>query len=179
VLEAAPNAQVVTNYTGLLKMSTFAPIPMDRVRLVNPGEGLSLGDREVRAWRPPLYDAPETMGLFDASSGVLFSSDCFGGILDSDVSSADDLSAQELTLAAQKWTAIDAPWVSKLDRSMLDAELDAVRGMDPSVILSGHMPPIQRSIQALLDAVAGGPDAPAFDSIDHETLMAMISRPEV
>lgn len=174
VLEEAPNAQVITNYTGLLKMATHLPLPVDRVRLVNPGETLSLGDRTITAWRPPLYDAPETTGLFDPVSGALFSSDCFGAMLQGDSEAAEDLTPEALVSAVHLWTSIDTPWITKIDRKKFEAELDEVRALEPSMILSGHMPPAKRAIGDILDAVASAPEAAPFVGPNHAALVAML-----
>ena len=57
------------------------PFPLDRVRLINSGETLNVGDRNLLALRPPLFDSPATVGFLDDQSGLLFSSDCFGAPL--------------------------------------------------------------------------------------------------
>ena len=79
LLEAAPDARLVTTFIGVGIMSTEWTVPMDRVYLLNPGQKLDLGDRTVTGYRPPLFDNPATVGLQDDRSGTLFASDCFGG----------------------------------------------------------------------------------------------------
>jgi hypothetical protein len=49
---------------------------MERVHLVNPGESITVGDRTLTAWTPPLFDNPITTGLVDDRTRILFSSDC-------------------------------------------------------------------------------------------------------
>src|SRR6185312_11873119 len=89
LLEAAPNARVVTTFSGVGIMSTESPLPMDRVYLLNPGQTLDVGDRTLTGFRPPLFDNPATVGFFESKSGIFFSSDCFGAPM----SSADLASA--------------------------------------------------------------------------------------
>ena len=60
-----------------------APLPLDRVHLLNPGQQLDVGDRRPVRLRPPLFDSPATVGVVDHKTGALFSSDCFGAPLPS------------------------------------------------------------------------------------------------
>jgi glyoxylase-like metal-dependent hydrolase (beta-lactamase superfamily II) len=83
LLDAAPNARLVSTFIGVGIMSCQWPIPADRVRLLNPGQVLDLGDRRLHAFRPPLFDNPATTGFLDDRSGALFTSDCFGAPLPS------------------------------------------------------------------------------------------------
>jgi flavorubredoxin len=78
LLEAAPQARLVTTFLGAGIMSTEWPVPLDRVYLLNPGQSLEVGDRKLTAFRPPLYDSPATVGFYDDRSQTCFSSDCFG-----------------------------------------------------------------------------------------------------
>ena len=78
LLDAAPQARVVTTFIGAGIMSTERPLPMDRVYLLNPGQSLDVGDRTLHGFRPPLFDNPATVGFYDDRSGSCFSSDCFG-----------------------------------------------------------------------------------------------------
>ncbi len=79
VLDAAPKARVVTTYLGMGKMGLLG-LPQDRVHLLNPGQALDVGDRQLRAVLPPSFDAPETTGLFGESTKALFCADSFGAV---------------------------------------------------------------------------------------------------
>ena len=78
ILEAAPQARLITTFLGLGILSIEHAIPPERAFLLNPGQSLDIGDRVLRAFRPPLYDSPATAGLIDQRTGACFSSDCFG-----------------------------------------------------------------------------------------------------
>ncbi len=65
VLDAAPQTRVVTTFLGMGLLSIEHQVPPDRVFLLNPGQALDVGDRRLRALRPPLYDSPATTGLLD------------------------------------------------------------------------------------------------------------------
>ena len=65
LLEAAPQARIVTTFPGAGIMSTERPLPMERVYLLNPGQSLDVGDRQLTGFRPPLFDNPATVGVLD------------------------------------------------------------------------------------------------------------------
>lgn len=58
LLEAPPQARVVTTFSGVGILSTERPLPMERVYLLNPGQQLDVGDRMLSGLRPPLFDNP-------------------------------------------------------------------------------------------------------------------------
>src|SRR5690606_37782045 len=92
VLAEAPRARIVTNYLGLGKLS-LQQMPLERTYLLNPGQSLDVGDRELLAHRPPVYDAPETQGVLDTRTRHAFSSDCFGAVLQSPAETASVIPA--------------------------------------------------------------------------------------
>ena len=73
VFEAAPNARLAANSLAVLRISTAWPIPMDRVYWINPGDTITAGNHELVAVRPPLFDNPTTIGVYDKKSEALLS----------------------------------------------------------------------------------------------------------
>ena len=121
LLEAAPRARLVTTFVSAGALSMERPVPMDRLYLLNPGQTLDVGDRTLTAFRPPLFDNPGTIGLFDDRSGACFSSDCFGAPLpDAQLAACDDVREvpqDELRSAQLLFASVDSPWVHIVDRS--------------------------------------------------------------
>ena len=74
ILEAAPNARLAAFSLAVLRMSTAWPVPMDRVYWLNPGDSINVGDRKMTAVRPPLFDNPTTIGVYDDKSEAFFES---------------------------------------------------------------------------------------------------------
>jgi len=91
ILEAAPNARLAAYSLAVLRMSTAWPVPMDRVYWLNPGDSINVGDRKLTAVRPPLFDNPTTIGIYDDKSEAFFSADCFGAIIQLPAQSTDDV----------------------------------------------------------------------------------------
>lgn len=142
LLETAPNARIVTTFLGMGKLGLRSAIPPERVYLLNPGQSLELGDRQVQVTSPPIFDAPETTCLLDPKSRALFSSDCFGAVLsDPNVGSAAELSEQQLAAGMSAWANIDAPWLSKLPRDAFGRDIARFVDGPIDTVLSSHLPP--------------------------------------
>jgi len=179
LLRAAPRARLVTTFLGVGIMSTERPVPIDRVFLLNPGQSLDVGDRSLRAFRPPLFDNPATVGFYDERSRVCFSSDCFGAPMptaelaaggDAGAVAPDDLRAAQLV-----WATVDSPWVHTVDTDKYLAGIQPLRAMDPEVILSTHLPPAVGLAPRLLDMLTEAPGADPFVGPDQQALEQMLA----
>lgn len=179
LLEAAPQARLVTTFIGVGIMSCEWDVPLDRVHLLNPGQQLDVGDRTLTGYRPPLFDNPATVGLLDNSTGTFFSSDCFGGPMSTpELASAADVRAvpSDERIAAQLlWAAIDSPWVHTVDPVKFGSTVDAIRALEPSALLSTHLPPAIGLNDAMFDVLAKAPDGPEFVGPDQQALEAMLA----
>ena len=178
LLESNEQLRVITSFLGVGIMSLAAPLPMDRVYLVNPGQGVDVGDRTLTAVKPPAFDNPITVGFQDGRSGILFSSDCFGALLDENEvpESADDLSEEALRRGQVFWATVDSSWLHKVDRAVFASDLERVRALEPTMVLSSHLPAARgSSLDRLLGALAEVPDAPAFVGPDQAALEQMLA----
>jgi hypothetical protein len=175
LLQEVPSLKVITTFLGVGKMSLFAPLPMDRVHLLNPGQSIDVGDRKLTAVKPPSFDAPETTGLFDSKSRAFFSSDCFGAVLSSVTQDAADIPHGDLTEGQTLWATVDAPWLHQVDRATFAKALNIVREMSPGTVLSSHLPPAQGMHDQLLETLAAAPGAGPFVGPDQAQLQAMLA----
>jgi glyoxylase-like metal-dependent hydrolase (beta-lactamase superfamily II) len=179
LLEAAPSARVVTTFLGVGILSTERPLPLDRVYLLNPGQSLDVGDRELRAFRPPLFDNPATVGFQDSSTGVVFSSDCFGAPLPSaELAGGDDVravSADDLRAGQLLWATVDSPWVHAVDRTVYARNWAELQARKPSAVMSTHLPPALGGIDGLVDTLLTAPDADPFVGPDQRALEEMLA----
>jgi len=172
-----PRLRVVTTFLGVGIMGLSDPLPMDRVYLVNPGEKLTLADRSLVAFKPPVFDNPSTTGFFDDKSRALYSSDCFGALLQAPPERAEELSDQELRDGQILWTSVDSPWLHKVDRAALAKELDGVRRMEPSMIFSSHLAPAPgRMVDRMLSAIEAVPSGPVFVGPNQAALEQMMQQ---
>ncbi len=179
VLAAAPQARLVTTFVGFGITSMDFPMSPERAYWLNPGQSIDVGDRTLTAFRPPVYDSPATTGLYDESTGTMFSSDCFGAPLgsssDTEVADIAELSADAVTAGQRLWVTVDSPWVAHVDRARFGSSLAALGAMNPEVVLSTHLPPARKAMPRLLDILSTAPDADAFIGPDQAMLEAMLA----
>jgi glyoxylase-like metal-dependent hydrolase (beta-lactamase superfamily II) len=173
-----PRIRVITTFLGVGIMSlTAAPLPMDRIHLVNPGQKISIGGRTLTAVKPPIFDNPSTTGFYDDKSGVFFSSDCFGALLQAVPQNAGDISDGDLRQGQIVWATIDSPWLHKVDRGAFARELDSIRKMAPKMILSSHLPAAPgHMIERLLGSLSAAPEAQPFVGPDQAALEQMLKQ---
>ncbi len=175
ILDEAPHVRVITTFLGVGIMSLANPLPMDRVNFVNPGEKISVGDRTLTAVKPPVFDNPSTTGFYDDKSGALFSSDCFGALLESVPQQAEDLSEQALREGQVLWATVDSPWIHNVSETAFATSLDNLRRIEPSMVLSSHLPAARGDmLEKLLDSLAAAPGAQPFVGPDQAALEQML-----
>jgi glyoxylase-like metal-dependent hydrolase (beta-lactamase superfamily II) len=181
VLELAPQARLVTHAFSALRMASWWPVPLDRVHAIRVGDRLPVGDRTLRAVPPPLYDSPMSTGLLDEATGALFSVDSFGALLPEATQDAADVPAEALAGGMRAWAAADSPWAHLLDRERFGQVLDGVRRLQPSRILSSHLPAASgTSLDRFLEVLASVPDAePAVAPNDEEFIQMVMAMTEV
>lgn len=179
LLEAAPDARLITTFVGAGIMSTEWQVPMDRVYLLNPGQSLDVGDRTLTAFRPPLYDSPATVGFYDDRSRTCFTSDCFGAPMPSaelaGCSEVGDVPRDELRFGQMLWAAVDSPWVHNTDAARYLGTVQPLRDMDPAVILSSHLPPAVGHTAEFLEMLAAAPHADPFVGPDQRALEELLA----
>ena len=175
LLERAPQAKIVTTYLGMGKLGLLDLLDPSRVHLLNPGQTLDVGDRSLAAVKPPIFDAPETTGLFDPLTGALFSADAFGAVTSQPREVATDIPPTELRDGLVTWTTVDAPWLHTVSESALDGMLEQVRQLDPSVVLGSHLPPAYHLTEQLLRHLQAARMAPPFVGPDQQALAQMMA----
>jgi flavorubredoxin len=174
LLAENPQLRVITTFLGVGIMSLVDPLPMDRVNFVNPGESITVGDRTLTGFKPPAFDNPSTTGFVDDRSGALFSSDCFGALLQALPDDAADLSDADLREGQVFWATVDAPWLHKVDRAAFARELDGIRRMEPTMVLSSHLPAARGMTDRLLASLEAAPGAAPFAAPDQAALEQML-----
>lgn len=173
VLERAPNARVLTNFLGMGKMN-LAGLDVSRVQLLEPGAAFETGGHRLHPVRPPYYDAPETVGFFDETDGVLFAADSFGALLPEAVNDIGEIADETLRDGLVGWSSIDAPWLAHVDRHALGQTLTAIERLAPQYLFSGHLPLARNGAAALSRHVANAycrGTTTAIDPLSFESLL--------
>ncbi|XIE79201.1 hypothetical protein AB6O49_16460 [Streptomyces sp. SBR177] len=168
----------MTTFLGAGIMTTERPLPMDRLHFLNPGQSLDVGDRMLRAFRPPLFDSPATVGFYDDRTRICFTSDCFGGPVPTaelaESGHANDLKPEDLRAAQLLWATLDSPWVHVVDPAKYRATIEPLRAMNPEIVLCTHLPPAVRMTLRMIDTITMAPDAEPFVGPDQAALEAML-----
>jgi hypothetical protein len=176
LLDENPRLTVITTFLAVGIMGLTAPLPMERVHLLNPGQTITVGDRSLTAVKPPVFDNPVTTGFYDDRSGALFSADCFGALLADVPQRAEDLSEEALLEGQVFWAMADSPWLCKVDRGLFARDLDAVRAFEPSAVLSSHLPAASgSSLERMLANLETAPASSPFVGPDQAALEQMLA----
>ena len=78
VLEKFPNAIVVTNKKVADNIISMLNIPSEKIKLVDDGEELSLGNKTLRFKFAPFVHWPDTMFTYLVEDNILFTCDFLG-----------------------------------------------------------------------------------------------------
>lgn len=178
VLEQCPNARFATNMLSMARMSEEFMLPMNRVRLIQAGESLEASGRRFSVVRPPVYDAPGTVALFDASSGVLFSSDCFGAFMATPMNDVRDAIQEDVARGFMGFQAANSPWAHLLSGTKtLTDSIGAIRALSPKYFATTHGPTFDgRQSDMLYKLVSDGAAGPPFQVPTHEQFEQMMAQ---
>lgn len=178
VMDACPNAVLVCSWALVERFSNAFGFPLERCRWLDDGGRLDLGDRQIRAVRPPVYDSPATRGFLDERSGVYWGVDAFATPCPPEVvPTVADLDrefwAQGMAMFAHHALS---PWVGIVDHQRYAAEIDRVRSLGMTAIATAHSPLITpATIEEAFDLLRSLPEAtppPAPDQAVLDQLLA-------
>jgi flavorubredoxin len=175
VLMAAPNATVVTNGLSVARLGEEWEVPRHRVRTVNPGRTIELGDRGLTLVRPPSYDSPSTIAVYDHRSSALFAADSFGTVLPEMVEDSSDADCSAYLAGMALFTRANAPWTALADQVKWERSLDSIRSLSPEVVLSSHSPTARARTAELIETVLAVPSMDPWlpdEDIEVEAVLA-------
>ncbi len=140
VLDLCSNATLVTNYAMTGRLFGDVELPLERMRWVNVGESLDVGDRELVVVRPPMFDSPATRGLFDTATGMLWATDSFGTAFPGAVYDADDIPSEVYDPSFELLNLLNTPWMEWVDQARFDAHVHTTESLPITVVASAHGP---------------------------------------
>jgi flavorubredoxin len=176
MLELCPNATLVASYSITGRLAADIELPIERMRWLDVGESLDLGDRTLHAVRPPMFDSPATRGFYDSSSRVLWAADSFGALVDGDVHEAADVPADLWTESFAMMNSWNTPWMEWLDRDRFAAHVQTTATLPLAAIASAHGPILRgRQIETAFDRTLDLAAQPALPMPGSELLDAIVS----
>jgi flavorubredoxin len=140
LLEQCPQATLLTDYAMVARLFGDIELPLDRLRWVNVGETVDLGDRELAIVRPPMFDSPASRGLFDTSTGVLWAADSFGASFPGAVYDANDIPDEVYDPSFELLNLLNTPWLEWVDQTRFDAHVRTTESLPTTVVASAHGP---------------------------------------
>jgi flavorubredoxin len=140
VLDAAPNATLVTNFFSTERLALEKPVPMHRSIWREPTETFDAGDRRLRLVLPPIFDGPATRGLYDERTGVLWAVDSFAAATTGAVHHVEDLPTDLYDETFMLFNSLVSPWHQWLDPMVYDRQVDTIEALAPRAVASAHGP---------------------------------------
>lgn len=140
VLALCPRATVVINAFGTERLALERPLPLDRLRWIEPGGTFDAGDRRMRLVLPPIFDGPTTRGVLDERTGVLWSVDSFAALTTGAVHRREEVPDDLYDESFVLFNSLISPWHQWLDTEKYGRHVDSVAGLAPSAVASAHGP---------------------------------------
>ena len=143
LMEAAPNATLVINWFMVERMGSTLEVPLHRTRWIGDGETFSVGDRELLAIRPPVFDSPTTRGLFDPTTGVYWGSDSFAAPMTQLVTHAEQIDRDAWREGMAMFHQYISPWFAMLDDAKYQRSVDRIESLGVTTIAGCHAPTVR------------------------------------
>jgi hypothetical protein len=177
VLAMCPNATLLTTAFAVSRSTAAFDMPYERMRWLNIGESLDIGDRTIDVVTAPVFDSPTTSALHDRTSGVTWAVDNFACPVpvDDPPAWAEDLDRSAWEAALPVLGLSGAPWLSAIDPAWFHHRLDDLLAPGPSVVASCHGAALRgdtlaRAIE-LYRQLPGSPLARPAEQTDLEALL--------
>lgn len=146
LLEKAPRAKIVLNWVSTGKLSATLEPPLARIRWVNAGESFAADDRVLHFLRPPMFDCPSTVAVFDSKSRALFSSDAFGAFVPEETDTFSEQKSPDEALEGMSFfSRANSPWLADVRPDRYQAALKHIADLEPAWLLAGHFPAVEAS----------------------------------
>lgn len=175
-MQACPNATLVGNWFMTERFSGSVEIDPRRLRWVDHGGTLDIGDRTLVFERPPLYDSPTTRAIFDPRDGVLWASDCFATPLLQPAVTIDEVDPAFYAEGFRQFQQWNSPWFEMVDGARFGEAVARFAALAPAFIASCHAPlllgdHVDQGFALLRDVI----DAPYTPMPDQAVLEAMLA----
>jgi hypothetical protein len=176
VMTRCRNAILVCNWALVERFSNAFDFPLERCRWVDHGERFDVGDRALRAFRPPLYDSPATRGLLDERTGVYWAVDAFATPMPETVATIGDLDPEFWAQSNAMFVHHGlSPWVTLVDPDRYRKSVDQLQALSAKIITGAHNPVITAAdIPVALGIMRGLPTADVPPPPDQAVLDVIV-----
>ncbi|HVY09094.1 MAG TPA: MBL fold metallo-hydrolase [Mycobacteriales bacterium] len=141
LLDRCPHATLVANFFMNERMAVEPrPLPLHRMRWLEAGDALDVGDRRLHLVTPPLYDGPTTRGLYDERTAVLWAVDAFASMTPAGVCDAVDVPAPMYDETFRALNSMVAPWHELVEPARFRRHCDRLEALGLVAVASAHGP---------------------------------------
>ncbi len=140
VLDQCPQATLVCNFPIVLRLMGDMDLPAERMRWLDPGDALDIGDRVLTVVRPPMFDSPATRAVHDSATNMLWAVDSFGSLLPGVVYEATDVPAEMFDGSFAALNSWNTPWLEWVDPDRFAAHVRTTASLPIDVVASAHGP---------------------------------------
>jgi flavorubredoxin len=180
LLDAAPQATLVTTWFTAERLAGDLSIPLERMMWRNDGDSFEAGGRTFAVIRPPVYDSPVTRGLYDPASGIYWGVDAYATTVPHAAETVEELDPAFWDEQFLGLNRMNSPWATIVDPTLFGREVDRIARLDVTAIASAHSPLIPRASVAEANAkmrrVAGGAATPLPTQHDLDAIVATLTR---
>jgi flavorubredoxin len=142
LLEACPNATLLTTWFTVARMVEEWPISLRRCRFLDEDQSFEAGGRMLATIRPPFFDSPVTRALFDSSTGFFWSVDSFATSVPHAAQDVGELDRSDWEEGVRIVNCVNHPWHQWLDETKWGRHVDQVESLGINVIAGCHTPSI-------------------------------------
>jgi flavorubredoxin len=141
LLDRCPNATLIANFFMNERMAVETqPLPLHRMRWLDAGEALDVGDRKLHLVTPPVYDGPTTRGLYDEKTAVLWAVDSFAAMTPAGVTDVADVPQPMYDETFPMLNSLVAPWHEWIDPIRYRQHCDQLEALGLVAVASAHGP---------------------------------------
>src|SRR3954454_16939197 len=161
-LDLCPSATLVASFAITARLAGDIELPLERMRWLDAGMSIDLGDRILTAVQPPMFDSPATRGFYDSKSQGLWAVDSFGALVPGVVHDAADVPAEMWEDSFAMLNSANTPWLEWVDRERYAAHVNSTASLPLAAVASAHGPVlrgemIDRAFALTLDLAAQPP----------------------
>ena len=142
-LAACPNATLLTTWFSVGRMADEWSLPPHRIRFLYDGESLDVGDRTFGIFRPPFFDSPVTLSLFDSLNKLYWSVDTFATNMSFMPQNVEEIKRDEWREGVFLANRLNHPWHEWLDKDKWFKVVDRVQSLGIETVAGCHTPMIK------------------------------------
>src|SRR6476660_2840760 len=173
-----PNATLVTNFFSVERLALEKPpLPVERMRWIEPGGSFNAGDRTLHLFKPPIFDGPTTRGLYDSKTAAMWSVDSFACFTTGAVHRVQELPRELVEESMPALNSLVSPWHQWLDPAVYRRHVDEVETLGALAVASAHGPILSGdAIQDAFDVVRALAGQPIIPAPGQELLDELVGR---